>query len=50
VGASAVLLAVPLGRIWDTPAELVDVGIVAVAALLSTLVATLLEKRQHQAE
>lgn len=52
-GIWAVVLAVLLGlpdEIWDTHAQLVDVGGVALAALLSTIAATLIERSQYHAQ
>jgi hypothetical protein len=52
VGIVAIALAVPLGladRIWDTRAQMVDLAVVAVIALLSTVVTVLVGKRrEHQ--
>ncbi len=53
VGVWALMLAVPLGladRVWDTLTQLVDVGTVTVVALLSTLAATVIERRGQHVE
>jgi hypothetical protein len=50
VGIWAVALAVLLGvpdKIWDTRTQLVDLGAVAAVALLSTVAATLIERRRY---
>jgi len=51
VGLWAVTLGVVLGfpdKIWDTRTQLVDLGTVAAVALLSTIAATLVERRRYQ--
>jgi hypothetical protein len=51
VGAWALTLAVPLGladNVWGTRTQLVDLTAVAMVALLSTLAATLAERRRTQ--
>lgn len=53
VGMWALILSVPLGladRVWDTITQFVDVGTVTVVALLSTLAATLVERRGQRME
>jgi hypothetical protein len=45
--ALAVLLGIP-DKIWDTRTQFVDLGAVAAVALLSTVAATLIERRRYQ--
>jgi hypothetical protein len=50
VGVWAFILAVPLGladKVWDTYTQLVDLSAVAIAGLLCTLAAILIERRRH---